>query len=101
MKTAIKIHLLSYINLSKCTKSLWPVKIVLSNCLMSASRDLKKYIKTSSCYPDRCTKSDYENIMKDFQDSEKVHVMMLVAEAKFQSSLLYAMRAVSEYYNTS
>ena len=59
--------------------------------------------------------------MKDFEDSEKVsvqmnvvassiyrphstlqvHVMMLVAEAKFQSSLLYAMRAVSEYYNTS
>ena len=35
-------------------------------------RDLKNYIKTSSCYPDRCTKSDYENIMKDFQDSEKV-----------------------------
>merc|ERR1711988_382892 len=61
-------------------------------------RDLKKYIKTSSCYPDRCTKSDYENIMKDFEDSEKVHVMMLVAEAKFQSSLLYAMRAVSDYY---
>merc|ERR1719297_525657 len=64
-------------------------------------RDLKRYIKTSSCYPDRCTKSDYENIMKDFEDSEKVHVMMLVAESKFQSSLLYAMRAVSEYYNTS
>ena len=53
--------------------------------------------------------------MKDFLPSEKVemtvvlcliltgccsqiHVMMLVAEAKFQSSLLYAMRAVSDYY---
>ena len=35
-------------------------------------RDLKRYIKTSSCYPDRCAKSDYESIMKDFQDSEKV-----------------------------
>ena len=35
-------------------------------------RDLKKYIKNSSCYPDRCNKSDYECIMKDFQDSEKV-----------------------------
>jgi len=61
-------------------------------------RDLKKYIKTSSCYPERCHKSDYENIMKDFLASEKIHVMMLVAEAKFQSSLLYAMRAVSDYY---
>lgn len=46
--------------------------LMLSNSLMSACRDLKRYIKTSSCYPDRCTKSDYENIMKDFQDSEKV-----------------------------
>ena len=35
-------------------------------------RDLKKYIKTSSCYPDRCRKSDYENIMQDFKTSEKV-----------------------------
>jgi len=32
----------------------------------------KKYIKTSSCYPERCHKSDYENIMKDFLASEKV-----------------------------
>jgi len=64
-------------------------------------RDLKKYIKAASCYPDRCLKSDYENIMKGFQDTEKIHVMMLVIEAKLQSCLLYAMRAVSEYYNTS
>ena len=35
-------------------------------------RDLKKYIKRSSCYPDRCRKSDYENIMQDFKTSEKV-----------------------------
>ena len=35
-------------------------------------RDLKRYIKTSSCYPDRCNKSDYESIMKDFKTSEKV-----------------------------
>jgi len=62
-------------------------------------RDLKKYIKTSSCYPDRCRKSDYENIMKDFKTSEKIHFLLLVSEAKLQSSLLYAMRAVSEYFN--
>jgi len=62
-------------------------------------RDLKKYIKTSSCYPARCKKSDYENIMKDFKTSEKIHFLLLVSEAKLQSTLLYAMRAVSEYFN--
>ena len=83
-------------------------------------RDLKKYIKTSSCYPDRCRKSDYENIMQDFKTSEKVkivlmvisflkklnkhlffqiHFLLLVSEAKLQSSLLYAMRAVSEHFS--
>ena len=54
--------------------------------------------------------------MKDFKTSEKVktffqkfnnnicfhlqiHFLLLVSEAKLQSSLLYAMRAVSEYFN--
>jgi len=62
-------------------------------------RDLKKYIKRSSCYPDRCRKSDYENIMQDFKTSEKIHFLLLVSEAKLQSSLLYAMRAVSEHFS--
>jgi len=64
-------------------------------------RDLKNYIKKASCYPIKCTKQEYDSIMEDFQPSEKVHLLMLVGEAKLQSSLLYAMRAVSEHFNRS
>jgi hypothetical protein len=34
---------------------------------------LKKYIKTVCCYPERCTLEDYNSIMTDFLDSEKVN----------------------------
>ena len=40
--------------------------------IISICRDLKKYIKTSSCYPERCSRQDYLSIMKDFKRSEKV-----------------------------
>eukprot|EP00088_Acartia_fossae_P005036 TRINITY_DN12201_c0_g3_i1.p1 TRINITY_DN12201_c0_g3~~TRINITY_DN12201_c0_g3_i1.p1 ORF type:complete len:508 (+),score=92.85 TRINITY_DN12201_c0_g3_i1:90-1613(+) len=63
-------------------------------------RSLKKYIKTAACYPDRCSTEEYKAIMQDFLPSEKVHVCLLVAEAKFQSELLYALRAIAEHYRT-
>lgn len=63
-------------------------------------RNLKKYIKTASCYPEHCSKLEYQNIMKDFNTSEKIHVLLLVGEAKVQSSLLYSMRAVAMHFNT-
>ena len=53
-------------------------------------RDLKKYIKTSSCYPDRCSQQDYDNIMKDFKRSEKVQkVHSLSSLSSGKISLLY------------
>jgi sestrin len=64
-------------------------------------RSLKKYIKTASCYPEQCNKDDYEMIMRDFKESEKIHVMLLVSEAKFQSELLYALKAISSYFTKS
>ena len=36
------------------------------------SRPLKKYIKTVSVYPERCTREEDAQIMPDFLDSEKV-----------------------------
>ena len=39
---------------------------------ISTFRNLKKYIKTASCYPELCERRDYRTIMNDFQDSEKV-----------------------------
>lgn len=64
-------------------------------------RNLKKYIKTATCYPEMCNREDYGMIMKDFRDSEKVHLLMLVGEAKVQSSLLYSMRAIQAHFNNS
>eukprot|EP00092_Neocalanus_flemingeri_P025077 GFUD01027193.1.p1 GENE.GFUD01027193.1~~GFUD01027193.1.p1 ORF type:complete len:477 (-),score=107.48 GFUD01027193.1:237-1583(-) len=64
-------------------------------------RNLKKYIKTASCYPEQCSKQEYNSIMKDFKTSEKIHLLMLVGEAKLQSSLLYSMKAVSLHFNRS
>lgn len=62
-------------------------------------RNLKKYIKTASCYPELCRREEYRNIMTDFQQSEKVHLLMLVGEAKVQTALLYSMRAVQAHFN--
>jgi len=64
-------------------------------------RNLKKYIKTASCYPERSSREEYGKIMGDFKSSEKIHLMMLTGEAKFQSCLLYSMRAISSYFNRS
>ena len=35
-------------------------------------RPLKSYIKTVCCYPERVTRADYDNVMREFQHSEKV-----------------------------
>ena len=59
---------------------------------------LKNYIKTVSCYPERCTEQEYQSIMLDFFSSEKVHVCLLICEARLQSSLLYAYKAIHDYY---
>jgi len=61
-------------------------------------RRLKKYIKTVSCYPERCTNEEYQSIMIDFLTSEKVHVCLLVCEARLQSALLYGCKAISDFY---
>jgi len=62
-------------------------------------RNLKTYIKTFCCFPERCTLEGYEAIMADFRNSEKVHVCLLVCEARLQAELLYGLRAISEHYN--
>jgi len=61
-------------------------------------RSLKKYIKTAACYPNRCSSEEYKSIMQDFLTSEKIHVCLLVAEAKFQTELLYALRAIATHF---
>jgi len=60
-------------------------------------RNLKAYIKTVTCYPERITKRDYDSFMREFKPSEKVHVNIMILEARIQAGLLYALRALMRY----
>uniref|UniRef100_A0A8D0DPL9 Sestrin 3 n=1 Tax=Salvator merianae TaxID=96440 RepID=A0A8D0DPL9_SALMN len=58
-------------------------------------RSLKVYIKTVTCYPERTTKRMYDSYWRQFKHSEKVHVNLLLMEARMQAELLYALRAIT------
>lgn len=60
-------------------------------------RSLKTFIKSAVCYPERVTKRDYDRVMREFKHSEKVHVNLMILEARMQAELLYALRAVMRY----
>jgi sestrin 1/3 len=60
-------------------------------------RSLKTFIKTACCYPDRITKQDYDSILVELLDSEKVHVNLMILEAKNQAVLLYALKTIMRY----
>ncbi|XP_014204153.1 sestrin-3 [Copidosoma floridanum] len=58
---------------------------------------LKTFIKNAVCYPERVTKRDYDRVMREFKHSEKIHVSLMILEARMQAELLYALRAVMLY----
>ncbi|KAK8731214.1 hypothetical protein OTU49_007490 [Cherax quadricarinatus] len=61
-------------------------------------RNLKMFLKTVSCYPEQLTCADpAASIMKGFLQSEKIHVMILVLEARLQAELLHGLRALGQY----
>lgn len=60
-------------------------------------RSLKMFIKTACCFPERITKKDYDSILCELQDSEKVHVNLMILEARNQAELLYALREIMRY----
>ncbi|KAL3284000.1 hypothetical protein HHI36_018170 [Cryptolaemus montrouzieri] len=60
-------------------------------------RSLKTFIKSACCYPERVTKKDYDRVLREFKHSEKVHVNLMVLEARMQGELLYSMRTISQY----
>ncbi|XP_017936681.2 LOW QUALITY PROTEIN: sestrin-2 [Manacus vitellinus] len=60
-------------------------------------RNLKIYIKTVACYPEKTTKQIYTQFWRHFKHSEKVHINLLLLEARMQAALLYALRAVTRY----
>ncbi|KJH46168.1 PA26 p53-induced protein [Dictyocaulus viviparus] len=63
------------------------------------SRDMKTFIKTAACFPHRITEDMRESVMKDFKTSEKIHVMLLIMEARLQASVLYFTRALTNHYS--
>ncbi|RZF37057.1 hypothetical protein LSTR_LSTR012400 [Laodelphax striatellus] len=60
-------------------------------------RSLKAFIKSACCFPERVAKSDYDRVLREFKHSEKVHVNLMILEARMQAELLYALRAVMRY----
>lgn len=60
-------------------------------------RSLKTYIKTAVCFPDRLGRNDYDSILKEFRDSEKIHVNLMLVEARVQAELLYSLRAIMRH----
>ncbi|XP_044140852.1 sestrin-3 isoform X2 [Bufo gargarizans] len=60
-------------------------------------RSLKVYIKTVTCYPERATRRIYDGYWRQFKHSEKVHVNLLLMEARMQAELLYALRAITRH----
>lgn len=59
--------------------------------------NLKIYIKTVACYPEKTTRRMYNLFWRHFRHSEKVHVNLLLLEARMQAALLYALRAITRY----
>jgi len=59
-------------------------------------RGYKEYIKTVTCYPEKVTQLDYLNFL-DLKHSEKVHINLLILEARMQAELLYFSRTLSLY----
>ncbi|XP_070616149.1 sestrin-1-like isoform X2 [Erythrolamprus reginae] len=60
-------------------------------------RILKLYIKTVTCSPEKMDPQMFERFWKQFKHSEKVHVNLLILEARLQAELLYALRAITHY----
>jgi sestrin len=61
-------------------------------------RNLKSYIKSLCCYPHRVFHNrDYSKVMRGFRPSEKIHVNLMIFEARLQAELLYALRAVMRH----
>ncbi|XP_072277357.1 sestrin-2 isoform X2 [Pyxicephalus adspersus] len=60
-------------------------------------RSLKVYMKTVTCHPERVTRQLYNDFWRQFKYSEKVHLNLLLLEARLQAALLYGLRAITRY----
>ncbi|KAK5969517.1 Sestrin [Trichostrongylus colubriformis] len=63
------------------------------------SREMKTFVKMAACYPHRISEDIRASVMKDFKMSEKIHVMLLIMEARLQASMLYFTRGLTNHYS--
>ncbi|XP_078398675.1 sestrin-1 isoform X1 [Cetorhinus maximus] len=59
--------------------------------------NFKAYIKTVVCSPVKTTNQMYDGFWRRFKHSEKIHVNLLLMEARMQAELLYALTAITRY----
>ncbi|CAG9539709.1 unnamed protein product [Cercopithifilaria johnstoni] len=64
-------------------------------------RKLKTFIKTACCHPHEMTDSLRQSVMINFKSCEKVHVLLIVMEARLQAELIYFFRALVKLNNNS
>ncbi|XP_046874875.1 sestrin-2 isoform X1 [Hypomesus transpacificus] len=60
-------------------------------------RALKVYVKTVACHPEQTTSRTYASFWRHFHHSEKVHLNLLLMEARLQAALLYTLRAITRH----
>nr|XP_019941976.1 PREDICTED: sestrin-3-like [Paralichthys olivaceus] len=60
-------------------------------------RDLKLYIKAVACFPDATKTPVCPLSWALLKTSERIHVNLLIMEARLQAELLYALRAITQY----
>ncbi|TKS72245.1 Sestrin-1 [Collichthys lucidus] len=60
-------------------------------------RDLKLYIKAVACFPDATKTPVCPLSWAPLKTSERIHVNLLIMEARLQAELLYALRAITQY----
>lgn len=57
----------------------------------------KTFLKKVACFPEIITAADFHGFTTTFTADERVHIVMLVCEARRQAELLYALRAVMRH----
>lgn len=57
---------------------------------------MKTFVKKCACYPELISASDFSSFSFLCVD-EKIHIVFLVAEARRQAVLLFALRAVMRF----
>uniref|UniRef100_A0A1I7XRF0 Si:zfos-80g12.1 n=1 Tax=Heterorhabditis bacteriophora TaxID=37862 RepID=A0A1I7XRF0_HETBA len=62
------------------------------------SREMKTFVKTTACFPHRMTDELRSAVMTEFKASEKIHVVLMIMEARLQASMLYYTRALTNFF---